>query len=275
MAKDIVINFKGNMDVSDIKNSINTVQTTLGKLKLPNDLSKNLTDGFSKAEDAIAQIERRLSNGFKTKSDVTGIAKDFDKLEGVIEGLNKHIAKISDNHIKISIDTTEIKKAEKTVANIQKQLNQRIEANGLQEVNKAVKELGEGISKSKAIEEFQNAFKSGNIEEASKALEKLRTNADLFSNASRKITYKEKIEALANALQNLEKDQAFKKLSQDSHNAENSVKQLQQQAIDKLKGSIGSATTEMSKLPPAIRQSRDAAVEAGQGIQKMNSICCS
>ena len=108
MAKDIIINFKGNMDASQIKSSLQSVQNQLKGMKLSPSLTKDLTEEFKQADKVITNIENKLANGFKTKSDVTGIAKDFKQVTTIIDNLNKDLSKVTDKDIKLNIDTTKI-----------------------------------------------------------------------------------------------------------------------------------------------------------------------
>ena len=101
--KNITVMLDMLMNTSNVNSGIGQIRQQLKTLKLPSNLQDSFRKSFSDLDDGVSKIQRRLSSGFKTKSDVTGLEKELKDVDNIITNIIKDYNKISESTINKSI----------------------------------------------------------------------------------------------------------------------------------------------------------------------------
>ena len=196
---------KGIADFKDVASNIDAIQKNLNQLKLPADLKSKFTGIFSDLEKESAKYQKYLDSGFKAKGDITGLEKTGNRIKTLFESLASTMQKISPDILKDSfvIDTKQFddltQKIQKAKQEMSDLANQGETAKAFQNIQTALEKIS-GMSKSKSISAFSEAFKAGNIEEAQAALAKLYQNASKFGDG-KQTEFRNYLDSLSGALQ--------------------------------------------------------------------------
>ena len=174
--KNITVMLDMLMNTSNVNSGIGQIRQQLKTLKLPSNLQDSFRKSFSDLDDGVSKIQRRLSSGFKTKSDVTGLEKELKNVDNIITNIIKDYNKIGESTINKSLkleNLDEFKELQILLADINKELSAQKETTAFKKVTQDIQELNK-ITKANALKQFTQAIDTGNIEEASKALEILK-----------------------------------------------------------------------------------------------------
>ena len=108
------LNIKALFDASDVKAKVSDIQNSFKNLRLPDNLSKNLTDNFASLNKALSEYESRLAKGVNTKADAKGltasvdnIVKEFTKVENVVSKIQSELGNSVDLSKIIKFDENE------------------------------------------------------------------------------------------------------------------------------------------------------------------------
>lgn len=252
-AKTIQVNLKAVADVKDVLGNVKQIQSALGQLKLPDALRANFTKVFADIEKSANKASLALENGFKSKSDATSYGRSMEYINSLLVQLQNNMSKITPDHLKnsLNVDVTSLQQAQQLIKDIQNQLNAKIEASGLEKVVNAARELAQ-ISKAKSIQGFVDAFSKGDLEGATKALQKLEQAQAKVTDPEKLNVYQATIQTLSQSLKSLQTDAEVQGLVTQLTQAQEALENLNSSELQNLQSTMENITKK--QLPEFIAQ---------------------
>ena len=276
-AKTIEFILKAIGDFGDVTNNINTIQNSLKQLKLPPQLKQNFTNVFSELQKETAKYQSYLNSGFKTKGDVTGLEKTGNKINALLVQLQTNMSKIDPSILKESftIDTSQFKELNSEIEKTQQKLSEIVStadfSNLTTGVSNVVNEMGK-LTKSKSLDEFFSAFKSGDIDQARIALERLTANASKFKENSKNAEdYATYLELLKKSFQSLEKVEGLRKVNDDLNDLNVKLQNLSDQQLQDLLNSFAQGKINVEQFKQAVQNYTNASKEAAEKTFELSS----
>ena len=250
---------KGIADFKDVASNISTIQKNLNQLKLPTDLKTKFTGIFSELEKESTKYQKYLDSGFKTKGDVTGLEKTGNRIKSLFESLASTMQKINPDMLKNSFnfDTKQFDDLTQKIQKAKQEMQNLMAGNELQGHFQTITDSIKGISnlsKSKAITQFSEAFKVGDLETASQALAKLEQNLGKFKGQNH-TDYKGFLDPLVKSFNELSTNTAIQDKQKELQGfvaqlaglEESQIKQFFQ-AFEAGKGAVGGMASEWNKF---------------------------
>ena len=277
--KNITVMLDMLMNTSNVNSGIGQIRQQLKTLKLPSNLQDSFRKSFSDLDDGVSKIQRRLSSGFKTKSDVTGLEKELKNVDNIITNIIKDYNKIGESTINKSLkleNLDEFKELQILLADINKELSAQKETTAFKKVTKDIQELNK-ITKANALKQFTQAIDTGNIEETSKALEILKqrvvdpTSQKLyFGNSEKQREYNQlvtQLEQSFNALSTGEIQSVSQRLSEINNRLDN----VKSKAFNELSRDIQTSRDALDELQVEFRQAGAAEVSFASDTQRITT----
>ena len=207
-SRTIQINLKAVSDFSDVLNNAKQIQNALSGLKLPKNLEAQFQNLFSNLEKNGKKAADTLTNGFKTKGDVSGFEKASNQVVNDWKRIGQLISSIDVSKLNFSVDSGKAKELSKAI----EQIKTVIDSIQTENLTKVQQVASEPPSSAKAWKEFFEAFKENRFDDAEKALKRLTTQLDRAreakklegdsDEAKRWQKYANGVEVYSNALQN-------------------------------------------------------------------------
>ena len=159
------LQFIANLDLSDMKTSLNQLQGQLDKIGMPKSLNKSMSSTIENLKKEISNLESLTTKETVGKSDMRAIVSSYEKIDNLVRRLNNSTRELNSQGIEnlLPADQVEqLKSAEKILVEIRKlldiksQVPQQIEEIGKQAdaQKKKVDALNEEIKK---LTETRNA----------------------------------------------------------------------------------------------------------------------
>ena len=268
-AKTIEFILKAISDFGDVKGNIDTIQKSLNQLKLNPQLKQNFSNIFADLQKQTAKYQDYLNSGFKTKGDVTGLEKTGNKINALLNQLQTNMNKIDPSVLKESfeIDTTQFEELNKQLKETQNNINQITSSDKFKsltgQVDGVVSKLNT-LSKSKAISQFQESFKTGNIEQTKIALDKLIENANKFNDEGKKTEYLDYIDKLKTAFDRLSKIDGLQKANDDLKDFSSQLESLGAKQLEELLNAFAQGKIDVQNFVNAVRGYSSATSEAAK-----------
>lgn len=270
----------GTLDISQIKSSINQIQSTFSKIKLDDNLSKSFKETFNELENQISKFNSKMERGFQTKGDVTGLEKNAKTINSLLKQLDNNLSEIKkinlDENIKISSKTLNaLKTLDTQIDDIQKSINE-LNASKLQQVVDALGQLKTKGAKT-AGQDILEAFNSNDIKKAIQLTDELIATQQRYESQVKKSGKSTtNIKANLTALGDLKK--VFNNLTEESKKFNDSIDQLNTQKtqllsseVTNLKTDFEQATNSAEQLGNAIKQQANASVDAANSQRILNN----
>ena len=270
----------GTLDISQIKSSINQIQSTFSKIKLDDNLSKSFKETFNELENQINKFNSKMEQGFQTKGDVTGLEKNVKTINNLLKQLDNNLNEVKkvnlDENIKISSKTLNtLKTLDTQIDNVQQSIN-TLNASKLQQVVDALGQLKTKGAKT-AGQGILEAFNSSDIKKAIELTDELIATQQRYENQVKKSGKSTtNIKANLTALGQL-KD-VFDDLTSESKKFNDSIDQLNTQKtqllsseVTNLKTDFEQAANSAEQLGNAIRQQANASVDAADSQRILNN----
>lgn len=277
--KNITVMLDMLMNTSNVNSGIGQIRQQLKTLKLPSNLQDSFRKSFSDLDDGVSKIQRRLNSGFKTKNDVTGLEKELKNVDNIITNIIKDYNKIGESTINKSLkleNLDEFKELQILLADINKELSAQKETTAFKKVTQDIQELNK-ITKANALKQFTQAIDTGNIEEASKALEILKqrvvdpTSQKLyFGNSEKQREYNQlvtQLEQSFNALSTGEIQSVSQRLSEINNRLDN----VKSKAFNELSRDIQTSRDALDELQVEFRQAGAAEVSFASDTQRITT----
>ena len=260
-SKTIEIVLKAIGDFSDVKNNIGIIQKSLNQLKLSPDLKQKFSNIFIDLEKQTQKYQEYLNSGFKTKSDVTGLEKTGNRINQLLSQLQASMNKIDPSILQQSfnIDTTKITELNNQLKQYEAQLAAISKSEGYTkqtaEIDKIIDKMSE-LSKSKYLSEIGSNIKTGKIDEARLALEKLVQKHKEFKDSDKEGTYKGFIDKLKEKIDKLSETPDLEQIIQK-------IKELKKE-----QGTI--QITELEKFIQTFQNGKTVVEGFGQSFRKFS-----
>ena len=174
---------------SNVIGEVNKFRSQLQSLKLPDKLTAKLEKGFDNVESKVSHFQSLLNKGITTKGDFSKLISSARSAETAISGLKDDIKSIGDKDIQIAVaNSADVKKAEaalQRVLNMEKQLSSFGTSKGTgsfgeKEVANMQKLANTSEGLRKRFKDVTDAIKTGNIDQASAAIERLIAHAQKY-----------------------------------------------------------------------------------------------
>ena len=174
---------------SNVIGEVNKFRSQLQSLKLPDKLTAKLEKGFDNVESKVSHFQSLLNKGITTKGDFSKLISSARSAETAISGLKDDIKSIGDKDIQIAVaNSADIKKAEEAlqrVLNMEKQLSSFGTSKGTgsfgeKEVANMQKLANTSEGLRKRFKDVTDAIKTGNVDQASAAIERLIAHAQKY-----------------------------------------------------------------------------------------------
>ena len=248
-------------DFSDVKNNIGIIQKSLNQLKLSPDLKQKFSNIFADLEKQTQKYQEYLNSGFKTKGDVTGLEKTGNRINQLLSQLQAGMNKIDPSILQQSfnIDTTKITELNKQLEQYEAKLAAISKSEGYTkqtaEIDKIIGKMSE-LSKSKYLSEIGSNIKTGNIDEARLALEKLIQKHKEFKNSDKEGAYNGFIDELKKKINKLSETPDLEQIIQK-------IKELKKE-----QGTI--QITELEKFIQTFQNGKTVVEGFGQSFRKFS-----
>ena len=285
---DIVANLL--MKVDGAEAGINRLKSGLSKLKLPDNLDKNLLKSFTNLDGIFERYRNQLNKGFQTKGDVTGFAKIGKELDSEMSRISKYMTELTGKQIDFKVNSEPIKKAEQELEKLLQQqqkltnatLNFKIGGpNGsssiqkvLDDIQKIAGDTNVGKAATSALENFQ----LGNIDkavadldriiESYKRLGKIKRDTEV---AGTGLNITQAASAVKSQIEPIAKEFQEVKTQVDSVSA--SLGKMHGEQIDKAASKANKLAKEMEQTAAATNQANKAAQEyASSSFRMVNQL---
>lgn len=263
------------VDVRDAISSIKEVQDALKKLAIPQNMQDGFDRIFSNVEKQVEKANRAITSGFKTKGSVEAYSNAMSQIVSSYDELTKKINRLNKDKIVLNVDDTPFKK-----------LNEEIDA-----LDSGLKKLAGNIEKLKELKTIANlgtktgnkvgswdtfidAYKKGDIENATKALKVLKglltkhNNDENFGSDTNWTNFEKDYKLAAEKLKEL--DEAQKQYTQDL-DLKNAKEKEAIELTEKAADTYNQAKEGAQKGAEGARNFAKETVNAARGSQQLNS----
>ena len=177
-SRTIQINLKAVSDFSDVVSNAKQLQGIFEKLKLPDNLKSSLDKIFADIEKNGEKASQAMTNGFKTKGDVSNFERSINNINTSMERLVQTTSKMDSNLFASGDLEKEIKAVDNQIKSLQQDID-KLSTSKMTEVTNAFKE-SEKFSKAGSWKQFFDAFQQGSagVEEAEKAFNRLQAEVE-------------------------------------------------------------------------------------------------
>lgn len=274
MGKNNVVDMtiRANMELDNISSEVAQVQKVLSKMKIGPELKRSFDQMFEGVTKEIEKVEKSLSNGFKTKGDVTGFEKSSSNLLNSLNKIETKLFKLynlSDKDL-LKLDPTldkDIKEIEKKFANMSEDFPDNIKK-GLKDVGKHVNELVKDTQKKAGKEILDKVSKKDYAAALKQAEQKLRQQQLAYDNniyaRDPKGATSVQIEAYKQIVAALREAVAY----QDQFN--NKAELLETEKAKRFEQTFDNITSALEKAQGAIKNVSGSFGKVSSGIQETN-----
>ncbi|MDD7754505.1 MAG: phage tail tape measure protein, partial [Clostridiales bacterium] len=279
VGKNITVILDMLMNTSNVNSGIGQIRQQLKTLKLPSNLQESFRKSFSELDDGVSKIQRRLNSGFKTKSDVTGLEKELKNVDNIIANIIKDYNKIGESTINKSLkleNLNEFKELQILLADINKELSAQKETTAFKKVIQDIQELNK-VTKANALKQFTQAIDTGNIEEASKALEILKqrvvdpaSQKIYFGNSEKQREYNQLVAQLEQSFNTLASGE-IQSISERLNEVNNRLDNVKSKAFNELSKDIQTSKDFLDELQVKFRQAGAAEVSFASDTQRITT----
>ena len=170
-------NFKGVFDVRDVLKGIDQIKEDLGKLALGPGLESEFNKLFNNIQKQADKANAAMASGFKNKGDVTNYTNAMDQ---IVNSYDRIITKLkilkADGKITLQADTSEFEKLGKELDDLNKKLKGFASemSKASDALDKIEQKRGKGTKNVASWENAITAFKNGDIQGTTRALNTLK-----------------------------------------------------------------------------------------------------
>jgi len=273
-------NIVGNLllKVDGAEAGLNRLKSGLSKLKIPDNLDKNLTKSFTNLDGILERYKTQLSKGFQTKGDVTNFAKIGKELDTEMSKMSKYMTELTGKTIDFKVNSEPIRQAEQQLEKLLQQqekltnatLSFKIDTKTggasikeiLKDIEKIAGDTGAGRAAKAALVELQ----LGNVDQAKAKLD------EVIDSYKRLGVTKKEAEVAGTGL-NI--TQAATEVKTQLDGASNGLQQVKNEAIqtsdalNQMRGEqIGKAADECVKLAKGMEETAAATNQANKAAQE-------
>ena len=283
---DIIANLL--MKVDGAEAGIKKVQSSLSRLKMPNDFNQKFTKSFSNLEGIITRFKNQLNSGFNTKGDVSNITKIAKEMDVEFSRITKNFEEVTGQTIDFKVNSSELiaasKKLEELIAKREEvakksiSLSVKTESGKTGNVTELLKNIQKEAGNTKAgqyAKEALNAFQTGNItaytaavEKLEKAFSNLRSQAKKTADIGNGITMGEGVKAIVAHAEGASR--ATRQLDKEIEDVKGDIASIQTSQFEKANKVLLDASASADKLGSELSQTGAAARDFANSTYSMN-----
>ena len=277
---EILLKLKAISDFSDVQSNVKTLQNYFSKLKLPKGITKNLDKSLEKLDSELQSFQGHLNSGFKNKSDVTGLEKSGQKIVQLFGDIERTINDIDSETLRkaFQIDTSDLEKAEKEVADIRDQIKKKLKIELETDNNgKKIRDFQSMLdnlyktSKTKKLDVLRDAINSGDIDQIKNAVAELETyGKTLVGNASNANAFNSALSQISNAVNGIDSSK-FIDLNNKLQLSQQEVEDIAREIEEKLNEAIQQLPTNINQVNSSFRGFKTEIEGAARSQQQLNN----
>ena len=117
------VNIKANLDISQAKGQIDSLESAFKKLSLPKGMENSFNKVFSKMKGDIAQVEALMQKGLTSKADVNNFNKYTNNVSAGYSRLLTMINQLNGQKVTMKVDNSQIDSLKQKLVDLQQQYN--------------------------------------------------------------------------------------------------------------------------------------------------------
>jgi len=279
MSENVRVSVEAIGNFSNLMGEVNKFKAQLQKLKLPKDIGDKLEKSLDEVEKKALNFQSILNKGVKTKGDFSKLLSSAKETDRAIEELKKDMASVSNTDFKIAVaNSSEIKKAEQALEKVLK-LGKQFSSYGTSkakgpiseaEVARIDKLIGKSATLRTKFEAVGNAFKTGNVEYMSSAINKLIEHVGRYQKQMNQST---KTPGKGNQLMEWaqELNQLLNKTTAEADRMRSSLDKLRADKVAQVKKEFSGVNTEINKNTTSISQYIREQTQAAAKTAELNN----
>ena len=272
-SQEIQLRLKAIGDFSDFTGDINQVQQMINKIKMPASLKQSFDGIFTDLTKETKKYQTFLDSGFKKKGDVTGLEQSGDRINKMLQKLKGEMGKIDPSMLEQSfnVDPSKLEKLQSEMDQLKQKFSQEINTSNFKKLDSAVQDITgdmSKLSKSKAVQQFADSFKSGDIKGAEQALAQLQANLNKFKDADTKGKMGAGLEELEKLLNRMKSETGLDQITQDIQNLDQRMDQLD---ADELQEFINTFNQGRNSVDGMTRELDEFNQKTNQAAQSQNN----
>jgi len=278
MAERVTVQVDAIGNFSNLIGEVGKFRSQLQSLKLPDKLTAKLEKGFDNVESKVTHFQSLLNKGITTKGDFSKLISSARSAETAIDGLKNDIKSIGDKDIQIAVaNSADVQKAEealKKVLNMEKQLSSFGTSKGTgsfgeKEVANMQKLANTSEGLRKRFKDVTDAIKTGNIDQASTAIERLIAHAEKYQaiaqNNNKSTAKWDSTIAWAHDAQS-----QIDGLVNKANQAKNAFDQMQTNKFSQMKSSVDGIANGFTNVASSAKQAINATTEMANRTNQIN-----
>lgn len=294
MATEIVdVLLRARMEASGVEAGVGQIQKSLKGLTLPKGVTAELEKSFGKLTPLLKEYQKQLNKGFSNKKDLQNFNALKDKISETFGEIRSQVQSVNSQNVRLKVDTQEIDKLENKItaksadlqkvldnvftksvnsSNITKQLNKVIENTSKASTIKPMADMAKQLFNTQDYAAYNNKID----ELRNKILSLKTTKTDLATALGVKDAehnldaVNKKIETFFNNLKvNEGKVQTIEHLKQELKDLGINLENVKLESLGRGTGELQDIDSLISQLSSSLRETGEAASEAGGGMVRM------
>ena len=175
-----------NMDVSGILGGVKQIQGAFNGLKLPTNVTANMTKDFDKLKESLTKFKALSEKESFSKTDIKNLSKLQGEIDGLFNKLSSSFNEISGKKIYLEADTTKIKEVQGQIDQLKTDIQTKL--SGIKIDFGSAKGGIASLGLDEMISGFERGVKSSKV--LSRAMEEVKQSLQLgnFGDASNQLT---------------------------------------------------------------------------------------
>lgn len=285
---EILLKLRGTSDFSDIQSDVKTLQKYFSGLKLPDNISGKFKGQLQDLERELANYQKQIESGFKTKGDITGLEKTGKKIISLMNEVGSSFEKISTKQLEeaFQIDTSKLNKAKSEVAEIKDKIAEIFAGKNKDipirvKTEKSTKKITDleiklkklyATSPTKKLDLLRDAIAEGDINKIEQAIAVLE-NFSKTMTGKNKQAFSEAFGEVRDILDNLTKKtkESLGNLNLEFQRAQSAADKLEKEVSNGVGETFEEVSAEIQKVANALREYDASAKNAAEGQLQLNN----
>lgn len=294
MATEIVdVLLRARMEASGVEAGVGQIQKSLKGLTLPKGVTAELEKSFGKLTPLLKEYQKQLNKGFSNKKDLQNFNALKDKISETFGEIRSQVQSVNSQNVRLKVDTQEIDKLENKItaksADLQKALDNVFtksvnSSNITEQLNKVIENTSKASTIKPMADMAKQLFNTQDYAAYNNKIDELRnkilslktTKTDLATALGVKDAehnldaVNKKIETFFNNLKvNEGKVQTIEHLKQELKDLGINLENIKLESLGRGTGELQDIDSLISQLSSSLRETGEAASEAGGGMVRM------
>ena len=294
MATEIVdVLLRARMEASGVEAGVGQIQKSLKGLTLPKGVTAELEKSFGKLTPLLKEYQKQLNKGFSNKKDLQNFNALKDKISETFGEIRSQVQSVNSQNVRLKVDTQEIDKLENKItaksADLQKALDNVFtksvnSSNITEQLNKVIENTSKASTIKPMADMAKQLFNTQDYAAYNNKIDELRnkilslktTKTDLATALGVKDAehnldaVNKKIETFFNNLKvNEGKVQTIEHLKQELKDLGINLENVKLESLGRGTGELQDIDSLISQLSSSLRETGEAASEAGGGMVRM------